>query len=337
MRVFRAGIPNPKSVYANAGLGDIKKIGIHLRESGIGDDLHAMPAVSWLCDNGYDVTVIGTPFTRECWESCGAKFLNVFDVGMSKMMEFGRYYILNQWSVWEEMRLGYSPMPRFNQFAELVHAELPEKFSWLERLEPWNSKHEMTWELDYKDVRKMKPYIVFSPAATSRWRMFPKWKSLWLFLCLRHKYHKVLWVESKTKARGGWNKIKSIPFELAMKLCFAKRYKCFSFREMMYLVYHSDRVVGVDSGITNLAAAFGKPVIGIFGITDGEVIMSQFKRYVAGEMNVIQGKGIEDRCKSPCWEFPENGFTDELCCGQYKEAACLKGIKIENILSIALN
>src|SRR5690242_7847138 len=54
--------------------GSENHIALLLGENGIGDDIHAMPAVWQKIQQGYTIDVYSRDFTRECYESVGANF-----------------------------------------------------------------------------------------------------------------------------------------------------------------------------------------------------------------------------------------------------------------------
>lgn len=66
-------------------------------------------------------------------------------------------------------------------------------------------------------------------------------------------------------------------------------------------------VVAVDSGIFHLAGALSKPVIGLFGSTDGKLVSSIYPT-----ASYIQAPNVHG-CLRPCYCYNENGFGDPEC------------------------
>lgn len=327
MQIFRIADPKDQPdrypitendrLYAKyIGQGDPKRICFRMREHGIGDDLHAMPSVEWLIQNGYDVTVTGKPFTRKCWESVGASFIDIFENGgmgfvKDHIGEFGVLYALNQWSVWDAGMYGYSPIPHMEQFANIVGATLPEKFSWIEKLQPndWGHNDET--------------YVIFAPESSTSWRCLSEWKSLEMFQGLQKVHKNVMWI--------GFDNGNSTLFKQRLDELKIERYHFDFFEDLIDAVYNCERVVGVDAGITNLAAALGRPVTGLFGLTDANPILRQFSKYVTTDLKIIQAD-FGSRCHAPCWGHPDNGFKNQKCCGIYEKAMCLETIKISDVV-----
>lgn len=278
------------------GTGDEKSICLLFREHGIGDDIHAMPAVQWLVDNGFAVTVYARPFARKCWESVGATFFDIRETffGWVPMNahKYGKIYSLSQWSVWDENIYGYSQIERFQYFAELIEAELPTSFSWIEKLQP--------------KKRDSEPYVLYAPESTGKWRTMRTWKHWLLYYQLRFKYKNLVWV--------GYN----------------NGHRCDSFQEMIDLVFNAELVIGMDSAILTLAIAFGVKFVGLFGFTGYDKGFEQFKRYIPINGKFIQGDNGK-HCISPCYGSEEKGFRNNKCCGHYDYPKCLETITLQQI------
>jgi ADP-heptose:LPS heptosyltransferase len=67
-------------------------------------------------------------------------------------------------------------------------------------------------------------------------------------------------------------------------------------------------VIAIDSGIFHLAGALGKPVLGLFGPTNGAIISSCYPT-----ARCIQGPLKRKGCQGACYAFNERGFDGAEC------------------------
>ncbi len=131
-----------RQVYRKKGIGDPMKILLALGRNGLGDDIHAMPAIAAKIAQGFDVTVIGREFNRLCYESLGCHFIDEKttwsgDDGTDKtyredaLNEYGAVYSMVMWCIehdWDSK--GEVSVTRFEQFAKFLDVELPKEFNW---------------------------------------------------------------------------------------------------------------------------------------------------------------------------------------------------------------
>ncbi len=293
-------IKRPDEVFY--GTGDPKEICLLMRKHGLGDDLHAMPAVEGLVKAGYRVTVYAKTFTRKCWESVGAEFFEIprGHIGWMEANQhrFSQIHALNEWSVWESNIEGTGLHPISQIFAELIGAKMPDQFSWIEKLEA--KRHETS------------PYIIFSSESSSSWRSIPYRRAREIFNELR-KIQPVRWLQV-----GGHNPLTEVvPI----------------FEDLIDLVYNARLVVSTDNGILNLASALGTSHIGIYGLTSPQSLNDSLKRYQTSESRYIAGNN-GNRCQAPCWGSAENGFINEICCGEYRVPKCLQQIKVNEVIEL---
>lgn len=134
-----------RQVYKHPGKGDPKSILLMLNTNGLGDDIHAMPAIAAKLAQGFNITVVGREFNKLCYESLGCKFIDEKstqgDNGTTKefteaaKLEYGAVYSMRMWCTehdWDSK--GDISITRFEQFAKYLDVELPESFDWREYL-----------------------------------------------------------------------------------------------------------------------------------------------------------------------------------------------------------
>lgn len=131
-----------RQVFRKEGQGDPRTILLALGRNGLGDDIHAMPAIAAKIALGYEITVIGREFNRACYESLGCKFIderttfggddNTDKVYLEEALKhYGSVYSMKTWCTehdWDSK--GEITLSRFEQVARYLEVELPKEFDW---------------------------------------------------------------------------------------------------------------------------------------------------------------------------------------------------------------
>jgi hypothetical protein len=112
------------------GTGPARRIALLLHDNGIGDAIHAMPALSQKVRDGFEVHVYSRAFVRRCYESVGCHWhaMDTPTIGWidDHAAEYGRIYSLSQWCMIHEAETqGRPTLTRFEQFAALIEGTLP--------------------------------------------------------------------------------------------------------------------------------------------------------------------------------------------------------------------
>lgn len=252
---------------------------------GIGDAIHAMPAVWQMIADDYDVTVNCMSFTAPLWHSIGAKTTHDTQGLGWEPQGFGALYQPHLWN--HDAR--YNTMDRFDAFAEEIGVCVPDSFSWIDVLKP--------------NAVEGEPYILFAPEATSLRRAIPRQRAIYNRLA---KTGKVIWLTqgSRFPSVQEYRRVESIsPGFMQYKLGIASekellakiqaedtegKTQCQDIRQLLDLVFNASRVVASESGVAAIAAAFAKPLTVYYGATGHEHTIGQFKRFHAFEYEAIE-------------------------------------------------
>ncbi|MDE1946193.1 MAG: hypothetical protein KGH93_03310 [Patescibacteria group bacterium] len=289
-----------------------------MKQTGIGDDVHAIPSLSQLDD----ATIFCRPFTRKALQRTGARTFEVRDNtaynvnGYEDFPEeipldlsfyhlyksrFGKIISLNSWSCWDTDEVGYSRTGMLEYFAELIGVTLPDEFSYRE----------------FFGLREREPkdYILYIPESTENWRTIPKDQARMLGVLLGRNFPNV------------------IPLK-----------HCETFEEMINVVDGAKAVVSVENGVLNLAAALGVPVVGLHGATSPDHTIDRLKRYGEFKEENVLGSP-PPQCKYPCYRKHERGMQwvktnagrEQRCCGLYHEPKCLVQLDREAVVEALIN
>lgn len=118
------------------GKGNPNDILVDIRENGIGDDIHSLPALWQKVQNGFNVTVTGREMNRKLFERIGCKFVSEKNTDgeyiKKSINDFGIIYSLKMWCTEHDFdaRLTGAFKERFKQFADFIEVELPKSFNW---------------------------------------------------------------------------------------------------------------------------------------------------------------------------------------------------------------
>jgi ADP-heptose:LPS heptosyltransferase len=275
----------------------ILKILLIMECCGAGDMISSLPAIASLSKTD-NVTVMARKYYSGMFRDVA--FLQA--AGQDEMLKprFDKSYWLAEWSSREEIRLGYMPKSRMEQFAEMIKTELPEHFDYVEYLAPRKIESE--------------PYLVFCGSAVEKFRSLPEAKERELYERLSARMETV-WLPRVNIYRDKIQPFNSEHHFVAGNL-----------KELTNLIYNAKAVVSVDSGPLNLACALGVPAVGIFGVTGPET-MEQYARYSDLKFIGVQGEPV--KCKLPCYRNYDNGFQQ---CESRGSARCMDGMSIPKIL-----
>jgi hypothetical protein len=299
-----------------AGSGPATSLCLMMEVCGIGDNVHAAPVIWNAVQNGFTITIYCRPFHKSFFEALGARVFTIGrnhsgpvcietgeDIGLLFLHahdhEFGAFYSLNEWGVWKENELGYSPQDRMQWFAEILGLPLPASFSWSEVL----------------GARKgVSTGVVFAPESTEGWRSLPPATARLVYDYLTSEFGEITWLYS-------W------PDHSPDK---ALKTKCDSLESLIALVYNANVVIATESGVLNLATALGVPTVGMYGMTSPAHIINQFEVFLPVVTESVFGAQPYDesgaaRCAMPCYRNAGNGFKGK-CCGDLDLPYCLEYI-----------
>ncbi len=271
-------------------------------QCGIGDDICAMPAVASLKGlitiythhpdlwAALNVTVV-TVKADNMTCSNGEYLLPDWD--NAHLTKFERIFKLNNWGGWEDDEQGFNSRPRFEQLADLLEVKL-KPFDFKAALNVQNSEQ--------------KDYTLLAVESNEHWRSLPSARDT--LNALRLTGEKVVWLTEFPNSRP-------------------EARRCKTWAELLETVASARRVIAVDNGIAHIAAALGKPLTILGGMTNVRDIFSQY----GNPFETIQAPF--DECQSPCYRNPLRGFGRGLrgkCCGVYDSPRCMESITPHEIL-----
>lgn len=296
--------------YKVQGYGDEKKIAIVMTMHGIGDDIFAMPAIKAKRDEGFEITVFCKPFSRKVWQSLGCTVhpsVNENDESLvsqnnfigydlneewkviSLKESFGTIYYMNQWSVWVTKNGSVMNRNRIHLFAELIETKIMGDFSWIEFLKP--------------QFRVSKPYIIFAPDSASKDRGLSSQRKLYKELKKKHTvvvlgqstlYHNRKKVRLPRFGKKDFLRVNFSRFICGVQNNFLKLFSldrkkvlCKTFDNLLAIIYNADFIVSADNGIFNIARAFGKKTVGIFGYSN-KIIAEQYDEFINAPYSVVK-------------------------------------------------
>lgn len=282
------------------------------RWNGIGDDIAALPVVAelarkksvtvytthpelWRGVSGAVVAVAGDEMTCD-----NGEFLGMWwdDEHRNK---FELIYKLSGWGCWEDNEFAKHSRTRFEQLAEILGCEVPESFDYKSAL------------LACMRFAFAKPYTVLAPQSHGVMRSLPLERGTELY------EQAVNFENTLLLADGSYGDEREL--------------RCVSLRELIDVVYNAERVIGIDNGIAHIAAALGRPLTVIAGMTDANNIFSQYEKFNPNwEFQFIQQPGHE--CESPCYGMKARGFSNQLCCGSYALPKCMESVNTGEVVSL---
>lgn len=274
--------------------GPPHKVLLAALHTGLGTTVHALPAISQLISEGYEVTVNCKEFQRPIYEAIGCQTITIGEpFGLSWYMQHGRDYgkvvSLATWDQWQQWLFGKNISGTIEAFADILGTTLPEEFSWRK-----------TFEVE--DVED--DYILFAPNALERWRTLPK--------------------EVADQVEEGLRE-----FGTVIRL---EGTECPDWGSLCSLISRAAYVVGVESGILNIAGSLNKKMLALIGMTEVETTIEQYRKYLPDlEYRVVKGFQPEG-CAMPCMRQRDRGFFNDRCLGKHNLPQCLSHLNIQNVL-----
>lgn len=286
---------------STAGAASEKKICILLKNNGIGDAIHAMPAIHQKIQDGYQITVVAESFYEEWFTRLGVEFIAAQEHMIGFVEEnkhkYGKFYSLRQWCIQHDEQTHGSPyISRFQQFADLIETSLPPTFDWQPILQPQPSATTVT--------------VALGLDSTSMQRGYPHQREL-RSLLRRNNISFADIGNGRGKVTGG------------------------TLSEIVNHIFNAEKVVAVDSGILAIALALHKPVVALFGPTTPQIIADQFTSYSDIRLTVLQE--MQRGCQMPCNFQQEKGFGVNGKCKKRSVAECMQAITPEKIICALLN
>lgn len=232
-----------KFISGMKGDGDEKKILIlHSTENemfnGLGDAIHALPAIDAKIKEGYEVTVNDNKFRAPIFKSVGAKvkFDNFEDdrkYAESKKADYGMIYCCRHWCLEHEWETeGIPTRTRFQAFADIINTTLGDfEFPFYKQKEPPKREE-----------------IILCTQGSSLTRNYPHTEELL----------------TKLQTLGN------------VTLMGNGGLKTSTFKELASRIYNAKLVVTIDTGILALALALKTPTVALFGGTDEKTIAYQY-------------------------------------------------------------
>ncbi len=275
--------------------GDPNKVLLALLRTGLGTSVHALPAISQMISDGFEVTVNCKEFQRPIYDAIGCKTTCVREpFGLSWNQQhgndYGRIVSLATWDQWQQWESGENTTATMDAFAEILGVELPEEFSWTEKLNVQNFIQ--------------KDYILFAPNSLEKFRSLPKEVADEVELRLK-EFGNVVRIEGHECA--GWNE----------------------FRD---LITGATEVVAVEGGVLNVAGALGKKLLALIGMTEIVSTIEQYRRYIPDlDYRFVQGYQPHG-CSMPCMRQKSRGFFNDRCLGKYTEPECLLRLDIAKVV-----
>jgi hypothetical protein len=291
---------------ATSGASD--RILLLLHENGIGDVIHAMPAIRAKIESGCRVAVGCTDIQTPLYRRLGCEIIEekepTIGVVGKYWGEYGKIYSLRHWCrAHDEETGGDVTVPRFEQFAKYIDATLPETFDWRPYLLP-------EVESSKPVGNRFKSDIILGLDSTSGQRGYPQHRQLYDELVARHFIVRALGLPGKE----------------------ADYAEIFTMEGLMQKIDGARTVVAVDAGVLNVALALGKPVVAIMGPTSESIIIDQFSRYRSmDDVSIVRSDHTDDKCLRPCNFSMRRGFNVNNKCNA--QADCMKEIGISTIIS----
>lgn len=288
----------------HVGTGDPMSICVLFGHNGIGDDIHVMPALHQKIQDGYTVTVIGKEFTRLCFESVGCTFRKASGYEADHIQEnlkhYGAIYNMQMLCVEHDWYSeGNITKTRFEQAAEYLEVELPEKFNW-----------DVAFFKRFRKNVASGGSILYALTSSAALRTYPRQVEI---SALPHIYnHPNIFI-------GGAGYIAP------------------DFITLLGKILSASVVVSVDNGILAIALALGKPVVAVFGPTDANCVVHQFSKYRdMSNVTVLAPKQFAG-CTLPCSTQKTRGFHVNGKC-DYADgySDCLTSIEPKDIFDSAI-
>lgn len=250
------------------GAGPKDRVAVLAHVTGIGDAVHMAPSLAWMKGWGYDVHVSCRPFWQPMIERLGVSIIphEELSVGWvpSHVHEFGWIIDVTGWTFTHEIQTtGVPTLDRVDQIATILGADPPSPFDWT-RLVP------------SVDNVGAGPVVIALGGSTPK-RTWP---------------HGMMLQAMLPKINAPAVLIGIDPHET----------QYLDFDSLAMALLRAPVVVATDNGMLNLAAALGRPVVGLFGPTDEWTILHQFDRWADNRHLVAVRTPARDgeSCRRPC-------------------------------------
>jgi len=282
------------------GCGPEKSICLLLQRNGIGDAIHALPAISQKIKDGYSITVVAEPFVQEWFVRAGCTFQPAQEMMVGFIQEnkhkYSKFYSLSQWCIdHDEVSNGSPTVARFQQFADLIETVLPAAFEWESILKP---------------ERTTKTNVALGLQSSSNHRSFLQAVEL-------RRELKALGLSTLEIGNGRGKRCAS------------------TLQELVNWIHSAEIIIAVDSGVLAIALALQKPVIALFGPTSEEIIVHQFNKYQLLDLPVLRSTtedSCKDSCKRPCNFQRVKGYGIDGKCKKQGYSDCMKEISVQEII-----
>lgn len=250
------------------GAGPTDRLAVLAHKTGIGDAVHMAPSIAWLKEWGYDVHVSCRPFWQPLIERLGVSIIPHDELAVgwvtSHVHEFGAIQDVTQWTFTHEVQTqGVPTLDRVDQIAKILGADPRAPFDWKPLVPP------------VEDVG-MGP-VVFALGGSTPKRTWPHGLLLQSMFGKLNAPAQLIGIES--------NEVQYLDFD-----------------SLATAIMRAPVVVATDNGMLNLAAALGRPVVGLFGPTDEWTILHEFDRW-AGNRHLVSLRTPPkdgETCRRPC-------------------------------------
>lgn len=266
-------------------------------EAGLGTCPHALPVIAQMIEDGYAIEINCREFQAPIFRALGITVTTHSKLGpawveMNKH-RFSRIVSLTGWEIWHCADYGFHAVGTMQQFSQILDAPLPESFSWVDALKPNR--------LEFLEKR---PYILFNPNASEKWRSLPSGVADAIEQELRMEYDVV-------RLEGN---------------------ECEEWQDLLDLVYNAAAVVTVECGISNIAGCLNVPMVCMTGLVEIQSTVEQYRCYIP-DLNYIEVRGYQPKgCAMPCYRMPERGFTNGKCVGTSELPLCMVRTDIPKVL-----
>lgn len=298
-----------RQIHKYPGTGPENKVCLLVNVNGLGDDLHSMPAIAQKIADGHEVSIGGLDdyranrmFNAKIFTSLGCQLIPCVEKGFidDNLQHYSAIHSLKMWCLehdWDTK--GDVELTRFDQFARHIETPLPESFSWIDHLRP-------------ERPTRRRDMIILAMTSSSVRRSYGDQLSL----LQAYQEHNL-----SARLIGGVHKGGKVD----------------SFEELIDLIYHARLVVAVDNGILALALALETPVLAVFGPTDENTIVWQFKRYVNTDSVRVLRSDTHDVCRRPCSFQGERGHSVNGKCKPETYSDCIVEITPQMIFKHSLH
>jgi Glycosyltransferase family 9 (heptosyltransferase) len=286
----------------NVTSGPANNVLLVVYENGIGDLVHAMPAIRGKIDAGVSVSVGCRDWQWPFYQRLGCLRIEESEPMMGTFRryesEYGVIYRLKHWCRRHDEDSGGDVVhTRFEQFARLIGADLPLTFDF----NPY---------LFEKERRPERPFdVVLGLDSSASQRTYPKHAAIYEELVSRHLSVRAMGLPDKAEGYA-----ETLTMAGLIETIAAAKY-----------------VIAVDAGVLAIGLALGKPCVAIFGPTSEAIIVQQYARYRdMSDVRVVRAPLADNRCARPCNFSQRRGWSVNGKCMTLGD--CMKQVEPENIL-----